>query len=312
MKFDARGFQRVNEIKADFNGIYTAPDPREYYRVLFGLDYVIPELAKPIIRRLVARRSRDGRIPKVIDVGCSYGINAALLRFPLDLRRIAARYASAEMQSLNTAALFDLDRKYFASWPRLHNVTMVGQDVSVPAIKYGLATGVLDQGISTNLEEQEPNSVDRSALAGADLIVSTGCVGYVTAKTFRRILEVQPSNKLPWIATFVLRMFPYETFVDELRRFGLVTEKVEGMTFVQRRFHSRGEFEATVDTLRARGIDTANKESEGLLHAELYISRPPKDVQAVPLGDLISITSGAQLPYGRRFVEIAGEPRLML
>lgn len=312
MKFDARGFQRVNEIKADFNHIYTESDPREYYRVLFGLDYVIPELAKPTIRRLVARRAADGRHPKVIDVGCSYGINAALLRFPLDLRRIGARYASAEMQALDTAVLFDLDRKYFASWPHLHNITMVGQDVSVPAIKYGLATGVLDQGISTNLEEHEPDSVDRSALAGADLIISTGCVGYVTAKTFRRIMEVQPSGKLPWVANFVLRMFPYDAFTEEFQRFGLVTEKVEGMTFVQRRFHSRSEFEATIDTLRARGIDTANKESEGLLHAELYISRPPDDVQAVPLGDLISVTSGAQLPYGRRFVEIAGEPRLML
>jgi hypothetical protein len=80
---------------------------------------------------------------------------------------------------------------------------------------------------------------------------------------------------------------------------------------VQRRFSSGNEFEATIDALRRQGIDPAGKESDGLLHAELYVSRPQEAIDARPLADLISVTSGAGRRYGRRFVEAADGPLML-
>ena len=64
---------------------------------------------------------------------------------------------------------------------------------------------------------------DRTALAGVNCIVSTGCASYAGPATFAKLFDAigQP---LPWVAIFVLRT---ETF-SELREFfearGLVVE----------------------------------------------------------------------------------------
>ena len=86
-------FQSATATKANFDDIYMSKDPREYYRVLFGLDYVIPDLAKDVFRAVVAHRGAGaGRPLRILDIGCSYGVNAALIRYPLDLARIAGQH----------------------------------------------------------------------------------------------------------------------------------------------------------------------------------------------------------------------------
>ena len=128
-------FKSINETKANFDRIYSKADPREYYRVLYGLDYIIPDLARPVFRALIAAREvAAGRQVRILDVGCSYGINAALARFPVDLARLAQRYAGPEMQGLSIRSLIDLDRHYFRAWPRYTDAAFIGLDASKRAI----------------------------------------------------------------------------------------------------------------------------------------------------------------------------------
>ncbi len=63
--------------------------------------------------------------------------------------------------------------------------------------------------------------------------------------------------------------------------------------------------EATLGALRMRGIDPRNKEMDGLLHAELCVSRPSDDAEKFPLSDIISVTSGEDRTYGRRYRSVA-------
>lgn len=293
--------------KADFDAIYNSADPREYFRVLCGLDYVIPDLAKGVFRSLMDHCAAGRQDPlKVIDLGCSYGINSALTHYPLDLQRLARRYASPEMYGLSAREIARLDRHYFSSWPRRSNATFVGIDTSIQAATYATAVGLIEDGVTSDLEQFDLNERESAVLRDADLLISTGCVGYVSHRTFVRILECQPKKKAPVIASFVLRMFSYDEVAAELSRFGLVTEKLDGVTFVQRRFNSSDEFKAAMDRLDERGIDSSGKEAEGLLHAELFVSRPAAAVKRTPLAELVSITSGANRRYGRRFVQLDG------
>jgi hypothetical protein len=288
--------------KANFDTIYHAPDPREYFRVLVGLDYIIPDLAKGVFRSLIDSFDKPAGQPlRVVDVGSSYGINSAVINYPVDIRRLARRYAQPEVYTLSAEALRALDRHYFASWPRLSGARFVGVDTSLPAVSYAQAVGLLDGAVTTNLELFDPSQSEQELLLDTHLVTTTGCVGYVTEKTFRRILNCQNGGRPPAVASFVLRTYSYAAIEAELSRVGLVTEKLDGVTFVQRRFRSTAEFEASLARLKSMGIDPTGKEADGLLHAELFVSRPAGEVRDRPLGELVSITSGENQTRGRRF-----------
>lgn len=293
-------YGEINDIKANFDHIYTHRDPREYYRVLYGLDYVIPDLAKGIFRYIIGAlaEQRQRRI-KVLDLGCSYGNNAALICFALDIDRLAQRYRDLEHANLTTAEIIDLDRNYYLSWPR-EDVEIVGLDVSEPAVSYAKSVGLITHAIALNLENEVLTPEGRAALAGVDLVISTGCIGYVTEKTFAQILDAI-DGPAPWIASFVLRMFPYLPIANLLAGAGLATEKFEGVTFVQRRFLAATECAEVLAQLHGQGIDTTGKEANGLLHAEFFLSRAAEERERAPLEAIVSVTSGANRTYGRRF-----------
>lgn len=293
-------FGEQNRAKANFDRIYLADDPREYFRVLYGLDYVIPDLAKGVLRELVfALEQTRGRPITILDVGCSYGVNGALLKYPLDIDRLAARYRELDFADLGAEEIIRLDRHYFNSWPS-SPVKIIGFDASAPAVSYALRVGVIDAGVIADLEAGELKREDALKLRDVDLVISTGCIGYVGRKTFARLLEAFGPRK-PWIASFVLRMFDYAELTDLFSEFDMQTEKLKGVSFVQRRFHSVEEFERVSERLRDLNIDAFGKEEEGLLHAEFFLSRPRAQAHDLTIDQLCSVSSGVNRRYGRRF-----------
>jgi SAM-dependent methyltransferase len=299
-------FVAINSSKANFDEIYSMDDPRDYFSVLGALDYMIPDVAAPIIRQLLdarARRHPAARDSRVLDVGSSYGINAALHRFPLTFSVLRRRYTRHEVAALSSDELCRLDRNYYASWPDIGISRFVGLDVSAPAIEYAKRVGLIEHGIAANLEECYLQPADAKALANVGVVLSTGSVGYVTERTYEKILDALPTPA-PWIVSFVLRMFPYDSFAAAFAEHGLITERLASAVFVQRRFRDLTEFERSLAQLAARGIDTSAVESDGLLHAELYVSRPRSDVQAAPLESIVTVCSGRNRPIGTRYVKV--------
>jgi len=166
-------------------------------------------------------------------------------------------------------------------------LSVVGLDQSEPAIAFGADSHLLDTGLAADLEHEALSASAIDALAPVDLVISTGCVGYVGVPTFERLLPTLCRNEAPWMAHFVLRMFPFDAIADTLSDAGYVTEKVEDRTFVQRNFASIEEREGILDTLDTLGIDPRGKESEGRLHAELFISRPAEQT-GIPVTELLA------------------------
>jgi SAM-dependent methyltransferase len=264
---------------------------------------MIPDVAMPVIRQIVAARMRRyGRRPLVLDVGCSYGINAALHRFPLTFTVLRRRYTRHEVAALSTAELLELDRNYYASWPDVGIGQFVGLDASCAAVRYAREVGLIQYGIAADLESSALLPADARALENVDVVLSTGSVGYVTAKTFQSVLDA--ARRPPWIVSFVLRMFPYYSFSTMFAAHGLVTERLANTLFVQRRFRDVAEFQSGLDVLKQRGINTEGFESDGLLRAELYVSRPASDAKAMPLDDVVTICSGVNRPVGTRYVRV--------
>jgi SAM-dependent methyltransferase len=294
----------ANRAKAVFDDIYTALDPRGYFSVLGSLDYMIPDVAEPVIRQLLsARAAMLGDRATVLDVGCSYGINAAAHRFPVNFAGLRQRYARREMMQVSPDEMLRLDSNFFASWPDTGVARFIGLDASRTAIDYARRTGLHVGGVAANLETGGLSPVDAAVIGQADVVLSTGAIGYVTERTYRQILGALTTTQ-PWIISFVLRMFPYDDFEALFAEHGLVTERLSGATFVQRRFRDEAEFQGCLAALEAQGHDVRGLEADGLFHAELFVSRPEADVRAMPLDQMVTISSGRFSDFGSRFVQV--------
>lgn len=294
----AANYRTINESKMNFNDLYSKKDPRDYFKYLGHLDYIIPHLAQPVFDQIIrARAERQGEPVTVLDLGCSYGVNGALMKYALDYEALRLRYTAPAFQSLSSDELLDLDRHFYRSWPKNEHVRVIGLDVSANAVRYGQACGALDVGLAIDLESRDPLPEEAEILESVDLIVSTGCVGYVSEKTFARLGKVVRRRPAPWVVSFVIRMFPYDNIEATLAAQGLTTEQFEGTTFVQRRFANVEEMEAAVRAVESRGLDTRGHEAEGLYHADLFVSRPLEAIAELPLQKLVSVVSGANKPW---------------
>lgn len=260
MDFDTTG-------KVSFDHVYTEPDPRPYFTALREFDYQLPQLAKPYFAELIAGREQ----PTVLDIGCSYGVNAALYRCGTTMDELYDHYTSAVVAGMDRAELIAGDRARVAA-DRVDGVRFIGLDVSAPALEYASAAGFVDVAIHADLERDEPTEEQSALLAQADLVVSTGCVGYVTERTIAGIARL-PGGRRPVMAHFVLRMFSYEPIAESLAALGYETVGVEGL-FKQRRFVSEREQAQILDAVGATGADPHELETEGWLCAQLYLSRP--------------------------------------
>ncbi len=284
--------------KADFDDIYDQPDPRAYFHGLSGLDYEIPQQAQPVFGALLGalrERAPGGEPARVLDICCSYGINAALLRHDVSLDDLFDRYTSADCESVSAAELAAADADFFARRRRPDPVSVSGLDAAANAVTYACQVGLLEHGWAENLEEAAPSAAMADDLAGIDLVTITGGGSYITERTIGRVVEAGPAGSRPWVAAFVLRMIDYERVAERLERLGMVTERLS-RTFPQRRFASASERDAALLDVSARGLDVGGLEETGRYYADLYVSRPAADAAGQPLEELLD----ASLWSGRR------------
>ena len=112
---DARKIEARVE-KHDFSASYDQPTPAAYYRSLHDLDYRLPELARPIVMQCldVVRRERQTDVPRVIDLCCGYGVNAALWNHDVTMETLYRRYAAWPHPGDALQGVIERDRRLFA------------------------------------------------------------------------------------------------------------------------------------------------------------------------------------------------------
>ncbi|MFE5868193.1 hypothetical protein ACFQ6V_05980 [Streptomyces roseifaciens] len=270
-----------------FDKIYDQPDPRAYFTVLGPLEYQTPHHAQSVFRRMAETLGGPpgDEPPTVVDICCSYGINAALLNHDVTLDELYTRYTSPQVAPLTTAELIEDDRAYFAARRRPGAVRVVGIDVAAQAVSYAQAAGLLDEGFAENLETAEPSGELLRRTRRARLITITGGTTFLSARTLKALTA--GTDTPPWVASFVLRTASYEPIADALAAHGLSTEKYTARTFPQRHFSGPEEQRYAVAAVEAVGEDPRGKETEGYFHTTLYLSRPPQDAAALPLTELL-------------------------
>ena len=284
----------MEDGKANFDAIYNGDDPREYYAELGGLGYEIPQHGHQMFSALLAAKRADNNTPPstILDLCCSYGVNAALLTCDLTMTDLIEHYGSPEVEGLSSAELLAVDKAYYAEHRRADPPTVAGLDISDRAVGYAEQVGLLEHGAVENLERDAVSAELAQVVAKADMITVTGGVGYITAETFARLYEATEGDNIPWLAAFTLRRYSYHDIADVLAERGLVTERLTGRTFPQRRFSCDEEQEFTLRHLDESGLDVTGREAEGVFHTEFYLSRPAEEVAERSLAELIPELAG--------------------
>lgn len=264
----------LHGTKHDFTAAYNRKWPHSYFRAHLALDYMIPDRAKPVFEKIFAdyRRIRSKTVLKVIDVGCSYGVNAALLRTDLDLDELYAAYLEP---SGSLSRRQEIEHRDFFRTRRLYDdIRFIGVDPSFRAVRYAQSLGLLEAGITADLEARDLTPNERRALVDADILISTGCVGYATERTFARVYDASATSR-PWVVAFAMHPFSYDGIATVLRGFGLETKLIERFRQRQRRFSTPAERETILEAMAKLGMEDRLERTTGYIYATCHISAPP-------------------------------------
>ncbi|MBT2438588.1 hypothetical protein J7E93_00280 [Streptomyces sp. ISL-36] len=249
--------------------MYDRPDPRAYFSRLAPLEYEIPQQAQPAFRRAAAERGGG----TVLDLCCSYGINAALLNHDVTLAELYARYTDPAVRELTSAELAVRDKEFYAARRRPDAAPVIGLDVAGHALRYAREVGLLDDGFAENLEEgADPSPRLRAAMADVTLLTLTGGGSYLTRRTFAALLAW--ARRPVRVSAFVLRTVSYRPIEECLATYGLRTVADPSRTYPQRLFTDAAEQRFAVEAVRALGADPTGREAESRFHTVLYESVP--------------------------------------
>jgi hypothetical protein len=273
--------------KTDFTDLYEGRGPRDYYAYLGHLEYQAPVHGLPVFRRLCDVLRQAGNRPTVLDLCCSFGVNAALLNHNVTFDELHEHYVSPGRAQLSHLETLAADHRFFAERRRDDAVQVIGLDVASQAVEYAVTVGLLAEGVSTNLEAADPPCSIKERLARVDLVIVTGGASYVRERTFETIVACA-AGELPWIAALTLRWIGFDPIAKSLERHGLVTERLDGYVVRQRRFADQGERRHVLEALAKRGLQPNHLEEDGWHTAEMYVTRPSVVARELPLRELLS------------------------
>jgi SAM-dependent methyltransferase len=258
--------------KTVFDDIYMAPDPRAYCVAMQSLDYAIPERAQPMFDQLFQhyRERTNKKTLRVLDIGSSYGINAALLSGGFTLPDFFERYTSDEAQAYSSQELLQRDKAAYQF--SADNIEMIGFDISTPALTYAKEAGLIVDAVQADLEKNEITASQEKKLSAIDCIISSGCIGYVTTKTLAKIMNAcLPCT--PWMAHCVLRMFSLDDLKEFFHTRGYHVD-IHAEPVAQRRFASDEEQQQVIARLKKLGVDPTGYEDTGWLYSWVVTAMP--------------------------------------
>lgn len=258
-------------VKKDFSDIYTKKFPFSYLLEMKNLGYRIPDQTKPLYQHLAERMANYlNRHLKILDLGSSYGINSALLNYELVMAELDNYFVNN-----NQSPSLKETQSFFDELPNKNpKFEFFLVDTSSSALDFAEKAGLCEDSFCVNMENENISPKFEQTLNDIDLIISTGCIGYIGSKSFEKIFESidkYGKNPLPVFAFTVLRIFPMDEIqkVFEKNGFKLVNTKIGPLK--QRQFHNETEMKKTIDLLKNQGIDTAGLEDEGYYYADFYV-----------------------------------------
>lgn len=274
-------FKQENEFKANFSDCYTQPTPHDYIAMMASLGYEIGEQSRPYFSRavdLLLEKNGSAFPVQMLDLGCSYGMGAAFVKYRCTFDELTAFFAARAPRDY--ASCCEVTRLWLNVTTPMAELRCLGLDSSEPAIQFAIDAGLLEAGISRNYEKPgiNPTEEDRAWFRSCNLMVSSGAVGYVTERTLSIILrdlgKDHPTGFGPLVVMTILRMFDPAPIQKCFEEHGYQFGQIEGSHLPQRRFSDPLERNNTIALLKERQVEISDLEENGKLYADLFIAAP--------------------------------------
>jgi hypothetical protein len=162
------------------------------------------------------------------------------------------------------------------------NMNFYQIDISEEALKFSEEMGLCERGINIDLEAEKLNLLE--SLPKIDVVIATGCVGYIGYKAFSNLLKViknRQSNSTeskkeyvaPIFAFSVLRMFDMEDIKEVFEIYDYSIVKSDIIPIRQRNFSDAKEKAQTISILHDMEINTEKYEDSGSFYADFYVAK---------------------------------------
>ncbi len=255
--------------KAQFDDVYFENSPHSYLRAMSQVGYYLPDQTLPYYENIIENLIPQRDSIRILDVGSSYGVNAALLKHSFSMQTLYNLFLT-DRSSMNSEDLQEFFEKRIAR-PEL---TFYGLDISEPAVRWATTVGLCSEGFACDIESHLTQEL-RESLPEIDLVVSTGCIGYLGAKGIFNLFSEIAKNKRrprPPFAFSALRMVDLAAIEEALSLCQYRLTRVNKQPFLQRNFADSTEKESLLQNLHSKGVTTSQFEETGGLYANFYVA----------------------------------------
>jgi len=264
-------------VKKNFTNIYTQKFPDDYLEEMKRLHYRIPDKTKPLYLSLAKQLYKKLSRPiNILDIGSSYGINSALMKFDLEMSDLDDFFLQEDNTNLEQT------KRFFEKTSSNDNLNFYQLDISDNALQFSEDVKLCEKGICVNLET---DSLPIEDIPSLDMIIATGCIGYIGFKAFSNLFELIKKQQTkysesdldkPVFAFSVLRIFDMEKIKQTFDYYGYYLVKTDLDPIRQRRFSDLDEKQQTISLLNSKGIDEMGFEDDGHFYAYFYVASPKK------------------------------------
>ena len=89
---------------------------------------------------------------RILDLGCSYGVNAALLKHDLSMEDLYEHWGQTKLADAASEDVIARDESFFAEFDDADGIEVIGLDQAQNAISFAEKVGLLDEGLAEDLE----------------------------------------------------------------------------------------------------------------------------------------------------------------
>jgi len=250
----------------------------KYLKEMDRLEYSIPDSTKSLYNSIITQLEDTLSRPiNVLDLGSSYGINSSLMKYNLRMSELNDFFLNGSEPTKKET------RQFYEKCNSNDNLNFYQIDISKEALKFSEEMNLCERGINVDLEAEKLNLLE--SLPKMDVVIATGCIGYIGYKAFSNLLKViknRQSNSIeseieyvaPIFAFSVLRIFDMGDIEEVFRIYDYTVVKSDIKPIRQRNFSNPKEKIQAVSLLHDMEINTKRYEDDGNFYADFYIAKP--------------------------------------